>query len=570
MQSFRERWQKLADKTKKQLIMMAVGTVLIAGAIIAFLYLSRDTSYRVLFTGLNQDEAQQVVALLQESQVNYQYNDATGSISVPAASVDQTRAQLLSQGYPRSGFSYSMYLDNTGLMSTESDKERLTLYDLQDRLGAQIRLFEGVQDAKVTINMGTSSRYALSDEVSQEASAAVSVTMQNGQVLSETGAESIRRLISTAVRGMNFTEISVFDAGTMQEVGGSASSGNYATASNLMQLTDQVEESIAADVRGILESIYGRGKVTVAVRGVLNMESLIQESTTYSTPEKISETDKTGLLYQESLSGDGGIFEASEAGGVAGSDANADVPRYPNETGDDEETEDYYYGNRVRDWLFNTVKEQRQIDPGVLEDLTISIVIDTDDMTESEANLRNLVANAAGISREDAATKITILRTLSAESRNPGETLPAVQPDPVEKEVLPLPVLIALIALAVLVLLLLILLLLRGRKKKKGEEEQIAATVSPGELGASRENWSEEEFPGASEEKTLMLEEDEEMSQNEELIRLKMQRNLKLKQNIGEIVDQNPQIVAKLVQSWLNEEGEQDGRGRGSDKQKRK
>ena len=49
-----------------------------------------------------------------------------------------------------------------------------------------------------------------------------------------------------------------------------------------------------------------------------------------------------------------------------------------------------------------------------------------------------------------------------------------------------------------------------------------------------------------------------------------MQRNLKLKQNIGEIVDQNPQIVAKLVQSWLNEEGEQDGRGRGSDKQKRK
>ncbi len=60
------------------------------------------------------------------------------------------------------------------------------------------------------------------------------------------------------------------------------------------------------------------------------------------------------------------------------------------------------------------------------------------------------------------------------------------------------------------------------------------------------------------------------MSQNEELIRLKMQRNLKLKQNIGEIVDQNPQIVAKLVQSWLNEEGEQNGGGRSSDKQKRK
>ena len=33
---------------------------------------------------------------------------------------------------------------------------------------------------------------------------------------------------------------------------------------------------------------------------------------------------------------------------------------------------------------------------------------------------------------------------------------------------------------------------------------------------------------------------------NEEILKLKMQRNIKLKQNIGEIVDQNPQIVAKI------------------------
>ena len=33
-----------------------------------------------------------------------------------------------------------------------------------------------------------------------------------------------------------------------------------------------------------------------------------------------------------------------------------------------------------------------------------------------------------------------------------------------------------------------------------------------------------------------------------------MQHSLKLKQNIGEFVDQNPQIAAKLVQSWLRGE----------------
>ena len=33
-----------------------------------------------------------------------------------------------------------------------------------------------------------------------------------------------------------------------------------------------------------------------------------------------------------------------------------------------------------------------------------------------------------------------------------------------------------------------------------------------------------------------------------------MQRSLRLKQNISEFVDQNPQIAAKLVQSWLRGE----------------
>ena len=201
-------------------------------------------------------------------------------------------------------------------------------------------------------------------------------------------------------------------------------------------------------------------------------------------------------------------------------------------------------------------------------------MIDTDDLTLPEADLRSLVANAAGISAEDADGNITIVRTLSAASKEAaGEVVDTVvPPEPTEEEGLPLLLLIALGALGVLILLIVILLILRGRRKKKQkqeEEAQIAAAISPGELGASQENWSGEEFPGGASQ--VVLAEDEEMSQNEEILKLKMQRNIKLKQNIGEIVDQNPQIVAKLVQGWLNnEEGEKNGGSRGTDKQKHK
>ena len=58
-----------------------------------------------------------------------------------------------------------------------------------------------------------------------------------------------------------------------------------------------------------------------------------------------------------------------------------------------------------------------------------------------------------------------------------------------------------------------------------------------------------------------MGEEEDEFAKNEEILNLRMQRSLRLKQNIGDFVDQNPQIAAKLIQSWLRgEEGDEDGR----------
>ena len=570
MQRFKEWWQKLAPKTKKQLSILVGGTIIVALAIAAVVYFNRDNSYSVLFTSMNQSEAAQVASLLQESEISFRYNESTGTISVPSSTVDQTRADLLSQGYPKSGFSYDMYIDHAGLMSTESDRKQYTLYDLQNRLGAQIRLFDGVQDATVTITQAEKSTYALSDEEESEASAAVTVTMENGRTLSADGADAVRRLISTSVKGMNFTNIAVFDAATMLEVGSSGGTGATAAASDLTELTSLIESNIEANIRTVLEKIYGRGKVEVAVKGTVNMSTLIQESTTYNTPEKIDDEDKRGFIEKETLTGDSENGEDPEDGGVAGADGNAETPRYEWENGDGTAS-DYNYSSIYRNYLYNMVKEQRQIDPGVLENTTVSVVIDTDDMDVEEAELRSLVANASGISAEDAADNITIVRTLSAESKaQAGEdNVPVVQPEPEEEGGLPLPILIAIIAGAVLFLLILLLLLLRRRKKKKkaAEEEELLA-MPAGALGAAAEDgWSEGEAPSAA--VASILEEEEETSQNEEIIKLKMQRNMKLKQNIGEMVDQNPQIVAKLVQGWLtSEEDGKNGGGRSSDKHK--
>lgn len=569
MQDVRENWLKMPPRTRNIIKVIAAGTVAITLIAVIALNLSKNKDYGTLFTGLNAGEAQEVASLLQDEGIDYRYN-GDGTIRVPAGQEDQARANLLSKGYPKSGFTYDMYLNNSGLMTTESDKKRVSLYELQERLGATIRVFDGVQDAKVTIAEGEGQKYALEDGVQQSASASAVITMKTGSTLTPDKAKAVKQLIAQAVRGMNFTNVSVFDAATMMEVGTQEEGSETGSAMDMTSLTTLVESNIAGNVRRVLEQLYGQGNVAVSVKGTLNMQRLIQESTQYSVPDKIDEQDKTGLLQREETSGESTTGANQAAGGVVGADANADTPRYTNNNGTEQIQENYTNGSAAREWLFNSLKEQREIDPGVLENTTVGVVINTaDNQTVAERDLVNLVANSAGIPVDTAAQKITVIRAPKL-----ADSVPAGQNDAAQATSL-LPIYIALGAGGLLILLLVILLLLQRRKTRMAE---LAATAEEGflpddqllEEGAEvgGEEITRESLAGSA----AQLEEDaveDEFNRSEEILNLRMQRSLRLKQNIAEFVDQNPQIAAKLIQSWLRGDSEEDGNG-GNRKSNRK
>lgn len=575
MQKMKESWQKVPEKTRKLIFMIVGGTLLLAAIGITVLALSADRGYSTLFTRMNKEDAQAVVGLLQDSGVEYRYNDETGTIQVPTPTVDQTRAKMVSAGYPRSGFTYDMYRDNAGIMATESDKEKYTLYELQDRLGAQICLFDGVRDAKVTIAEAGKQKYALGDETTTDASASVVVTMDVGQELTAEKASAVKNLIARAVRGMNFTNVSVFDAETMMEVGGDSENSDVGSGESMLTLTGQVESSIAANVRRVLEMIYGQGKVAVSVKGTLNMERLIQESTTYTTPDRVDENDKTGLLHKEELSGEMSSLAGQNAGGTAGADANADTPRYTNRNGTEQDEETYSNGSAVREWLYNSMKEQRQIDPGVLENTMVGVTIDTEDVSIPESDIVRLIASAAGIQQTEAREKITVIRTLSADSKLDSSTPVNADASAVKK--LPLPVLVALVAGSILILLLFLLLILEKRKSRIREDEEELMLLEEEERQKAEEkqqmgfNETRDQLDSVNGENSLlekaaamererMMDKDAEMRQNEEILNLRMKHSMKLKQNIGEFVDENPQVAAKLIQNWLMGKEESNGR----------
>ena len=547
MQKLKEMWQNLSAKSKKLLGIIAGITVVVIAVAVFLLARGQKTEYQTLFSSLSQGEAQQIVSLLQEQNVPYLYDGKSGALKVPSESVDTLRAQLLSKGYPKSGFAYDMYIGNSGLMTTESDKKQYTLYDLQDRLGATIRLFDGVRDAKVTIAEGTDQTYAIEEDNPVQASASVVVTMEEGQSLSEKNAEAIKNLIARSVKGMNFTNVSVFDAGTMEEVAADAGDSASGSGTSMANLTTTVENNIANNIKRVLGKIYGGENLAVSVKGTLNMAKLIQENTQYTVPEKTEATDKRGLLSNEEVTGENAGNSGENAAGVAGADANADTPRYTTQNGTATTTDNYSNSSATREWLYNVLKEQKEIAPGVLEDASVAIVINTDDNSIPESDLINLVADAAGIKRDEAADKITILRSLNktAVQQTTEEKKPAEEPKTLLNQ-FPLWALIGAAVSAFLLILILLILILRGRKKKK--LKKLAQEEMENAAALSIEQPTDEITPV------------EEVDEDELTAEGKMAHGMKLKKSIGEFTDQNPQVVAKLIQSWMREEEQNLGR----------
>ncbi len=530
----KELVEKLNSRTKK-IIIIGVAALIVGAVIIALIL--NNQPYETLFTGLGQEEAQQITQKLQEDGVDFKY-DGDSEILVKKDVLDQTKAALVQEGYPKNGFTYDTFKDNAGMMTTDSDKNTYKLYELQDRIGATIRCFEGVKDAKVTIALGEESKYVLSDDEGEGPSASVFVTMEGGGSPTTEQVAGIQRLVAKSVAGMELTEVVVLDGegnDVSVDADGNSSSVN---GSDVEEIARVIERQISNNVVKVLGPIYGRDNVKVSARAKINMENLVRETITYNTPEKIDEEDKTGIVSKEDLYTEraGG---GNTAGGVAGTETNADTAEYNtdsnnNNTGASSESVS-------REYLVNQIKEQGQVSPGALDDLTVSVAINGEGYGSlRESQLLALVGNAAGIAAADQREKITVVSAPFSEGSDDEEETKNGFVRFIES--VPLWVFIVAAVLLVLLLALLIFLLIRRRRRAEEEAEELAAAEE-----AAMEEGAVEGLLG-----DLDTGEEEVFDLNKELQEIKNDRGMELKRSVREFAEQNPEIAAQLLKNWLN------------------
>lgn len=519
--------QYLGKYSKKTLILAGGGiVVLIAAAVIIALVLNHK-EYVVLFSDVTKDDAAQIVGKLQESKVDYQYKD-NGDIMVPEDVADKTRASLVNEGYPKSGFTYDVFTQHAGGMTTDTEKQTYKLYDLQNRIGATIRLFDGVKDAKATIAVEDQQKYVLEDKDKEASgsSASVVVTMKDGGSPSQKQAAAIQRLVAKSVPDMKMENVAVFD-GNGIEVSADTGDNGGTSGDAGEEIAKLIETQISKKVMNVLGPFYGPENIRVSARGKVNMEKVVREKTTYNTPEKIDPKDKTGIVSKESTTKDStGGAGNGDAGGVAGAASNADQTEYNAETpGKDNQV---VSESATRDFLVNQIKEQGELDPGVLEDLTVSVSINGNSKSNISMNqLRDLVGNATGIAGKDRPEKITIVNSPFYQDKKP-EAAASTSAKATGKIKNYLPIIGAAAALALLVILAAALLLKRLGKRRKGDKEEL------------------EDF--------LISEE----TVKPEILNIKNEKSRELRESVRGFAEDNPEISAQMIRNWLNG-GNQDG-----------
>jgi flagellar M-ring protein FliF len=534
MEKIKDILNGLSSKTKKIIIAGVVGVLVVAGAVVLALSM-RQKPFEVMFTGVGSEEAKQIIGKLQEDGVSYQYEN--GDILVPVEQMDTTRAKLVSEGYPKSGFTYDVFKNNVNLMTTDSDRKTFKLYDLETRIGSTIQLFDGVKEAYVTIALGETSKYALSEDSAKEASAQAVVVMKDGGAPTEEQAKSVQRLISRSIPGMVIDNVSVFD-GNGREITVNSEEDDLSTGKANEEIAKVIEDQISAKVINVLGPVYGNGNVKVSAKVTVNMDKLIRESIVYNTPDKIDQKDKTGIISEETInkefSGD-----KQTASGVAGSEANADIPQY-NAAGTGTGADGSYASNGLsRKYLINQIKEQGQINPGSLENLTVSVVVNGADFgTLTVDDIRNLAGNAAGIAQAERGEKITAVAapfyTVDV-PKQPEDTAEVGAKGMIVNQW----ILIAA-AVGVVLLLLIVILAIRAANKKKAmivdtEDSQEDVPVVP-------------VIPEVVEEEVV-----EEIEPVEpEIFVPEVDRGAELRESIRDFADQNPEISAQLLKAWLN------------------
>jgi flagellar M-ring protein FliF len=251
------------------LIIALAATIAIGVALVLW---SQAPSYSLLFGGLDDRQAADIVKSLEAQKIPYQLDSTSGNLMVPAARVHEVRLKLAGEGLPKSAETGYQLLDKDQGFGVSQFKENIQyLRALEGELARSIEAISAIKSARVHLAIPKRTVFVRKE---QEPTASVVINL-NGS-LTEQQVNAITHLVASSVPNMKATGVSVIDQnGNLL----SQQQANLGMNMSLKQLeyTRNIEQTLAARIQDLLSPLVGSKGVRAQVTA--EMDFSVQEQT---------------------------------------------------------------------------------------------------------------------------------------------------------------------------------------------------------------------------------------------------------------------------------------------------
>lgn len=297
-----------------QLLALAGLALAIAAGVTAAFYV-REPSYTMLFAGVDQQEAGEIVTALSGNGIAHKLDAKTGAILVSADQLQEARLKLASQGLPRgSGFGLEIMQETGTFGSSQFMENARYTHALETELSRTISTLRPVQAARVHLALPESSVFL---RKRREPSASVLVNLYPGRELEKAQVASIVHLVASSIPGLESGRVTVVDQqGRLLNAPGDTSALGLSTQQ--FEYVEHIERSYTERILSLLSPMLGPDRIRATVTADMDFTER-EETREDFDPESTA-------VRSEQLAEDRASAGATINGGVPGALSNTPPP----------------------------------------------------------------------------------------------------------------------------------------------------------------------------------------------------------------------------------------------------
>jgi flagellar M-ring protein FliF len=292
--------------------MLATSFVLVVGIVAGSAWYLNAPTYALLFSDMDPETAGQIVTRLKTLKVPYQLDAGGRAIRVPETRVDELRLELTAQGMPESGRVGFEIFDRTAFGATQFLEQVNYRRALEGEIARTISTISEVANARVHIAMGKETLFG----EPRPAKASVILKLRGSRTLADSTVAGISNLVASSVEGLRPEAVVILD--NFGRPLARPRDTNDVMASQHVERQQRIEHEMAARVVALLEPVVGPDRVRVNVAVKLNPQTLEETEERWDPETPVVRTRQTTADQQTSAA----------LGGVAG--ARGNDPNGPN------------------------------------------------------------------------------------------------------------------------------------------------------------------------------------------------------------------------------------------------